>query len=424
LDVAVVAAPSGEGVDLKLAEFEGLGCTATCYEDDGHNEPALDGIPLRAALSGFDLVWFEDSVLELPDRPSIVAIVASAVAFGVPVFAPRERFVTPAGLRTRVGPTPADATAAVRDTSEPKTPSGGLDQLQRHYARMAAIRDYGTDRPQDTLLLLNEELGELAHALRTAIGLERSHLSRNLKVAEELADVQLYVLHLANITGTSLGRAVREKEVLNHRRWQAKYPTVLGERTPHYLAIEGIIGCGKSTVAGICAGRLGVAPTLERVAEHPFLERFYTDPERYAVEVELTFILMRWHELRDQLASLRVIADFAPYKDLLFSEILLSGFDLDLVHHLYDHFWQSAPRPTIAVFLDVTPEVALERIQKRGRAFELGIDIAYLEALRAVYHRNLKNLGQHVVALSVRAEWSPERVADEILAVAQEHGFG
>jgi deoxyadenosine/deoxycytidine kinase/NTP pyrophosphatase (non-canonical NTP hydrolase) len=424
LDVLAAVAAGPRTADLLRAEATGAACRITFAEHAVEADLLIGpGVKARDALHDFDLVWLDESLNCNLDDPVFVALAAAAAAMELPIFASRPG-ASALGLRVERAQTLSDALRAVRSTTTAVAPRHGLIRLQRHYARMAAIREYGTASPQDTLLLLNEEIGELAHALRNRLKLGRTHLERNIHVAEEIADVQLYLLHMANITQTPLAAAVHEKEKLNHERWQAKNPTVLGEKTPQYLAIEGIIGSGKTTVAGLCADRLGIPATFERVDDHPFLARFYTDPARYAVEVELAFILMRWHELRDRLTEERIVADYAPFKDIVFSQVLLSGYDLDLVRNLFDHFWQRAPRPTVTVYLEVGVELALARIQKRARPYEMEIDLDYLCALRDSYHRNLGQLGERVVPLRVRGEWTPEQVADAVVDAAVKEGFG
>lgn len=94
----------------------------------------------------------------------------------------------------------------------------GLATLQSYYARAAAMRGYGSESPRDCLLLLTEEVGELARAIRKSAGLVRHGSYADADSCAELADVQLYVVHLANVLGVDLGRAVAEKDAVNAAR--------------------------------------------------------------------------------------------------------------------------------------------------------------------------------------------------------------
>lgn len=112
-----------------------------------------------------------------------------------------------------------------RDNAENSTPtfkSGvGLKAIQKYYARTAKRRGWDEETAKDTLLLLTEELGELARAVRKHLGMNRDH-TYDVEMSDELADVQLYLVHLANQTGIDLGDAVTKKEAKNELRFKAK----------------------------------------------------------------------------------------------------------------------------------------------------------------------------------------------------------
>ena len=111
---------------------------------------------------------------------------------------------------------PAIPAAAARKIV--RTPASPLRDLQSYYGRMAAQRGFERETAQDTMLLLTEEVGELARAIRKSVGLARAEAS-GTETGAELADVVLYLLHLANIVGVDLADAVREKEQRNHARY-------------------------------------------------------------------------------------------------------------------------------------------------------------------------------------------------------------
>ena len=99
-------------------------------------------------------------------------------------------------------------------------PGTGVGRLQRYYATVAARRGWANESPRDTLLLMTEEMGELARAVRMAEGLDRQHSDSGSNLAEELADVQLYLVHLANALGLDLAAAVSQKEARNSARFE------------------------------------------------------------------------------------------------------------------------------------------------------------------------------------------------------------
>lgn len=141
-----------------------------------------------------------------------------ATALGIPVFAatlPSDPALAASVVQVS---TPRDVDLATLEAVG--LPGSGLDRLQRYYRRTAERRGWSAESPKDTLLLLTEELGELARAVRKLEGLERHHAEAGLHdAAAELADVQLYVVHLANALGLELADAVTLKERVNSRRF-------------------------------------------------------------------------------------------------------------------------------------------------------------------------------------------------------------
>ena len=180
---------------------------------------------------------------------------------------------------------------------------------------------------------------------------------------------------------------------------------------------------GKSTTTQLLSDRLGIPPGFEPVDEHPFLEAFYRDTELHALKLELTFLLLHSFAVEQFDAAGWTVADFSPYKDLVFSRINLTGEDLRLVEQTYDHVWRGDELPEVVVFLDVPVQVCFERMRRRGRAYEQGVPISYLRRLRDSYLASLRQLGRKVVRLELAGVESPDLVADRVLAATAEHGF-
>ncbi|MEM9386321.1 MAG: deoxynucleoside kinase [Pseudomonadota bacterium] len=158
-----------------------------------------------------------------------------------------------------------------------------------------------------------------------------------------------------------------------------------------YLAVEGPIGVGKSTLARALAERLGGELVLEEPHANPFLERFYREPRTAALPTQLTFLLQRSRQAQqlrqaDMFAPVRV-ADFMLDKDRLFARLTLDDDEYSLYEQLYERLAMDAPVPDLVIYLQAGPDVLLERIARRGIACEQRIERRYLERLGDAYSR-------------------------------------
>ena len=158
-----------------------------------------------------------------------------------------------------------------------------------------------------------------------------------------------------------------------------------------YIAIEGPIGAGKTSLAKRLAERLGGATLLEQPDANPFLPRFYLDRARYALPAQLFFLFQRIDQLRaaaqpDLFARL-TIADFLLEKDPLFAGLTLAADELALYRRIYDTLRPQAPRPDLVIYLHAAAPTLLERVQRRGVDYEYPISEPYLNALGEAYGR-------------------------------------
>jgi deoxyadenosine/deoxycytidine kinase len=158
-----------------------------------------------------------------------------------------------------------------------------------------------------------------------------------------------------------------------------------------YIAIEGPIGSGKTSLARRLAARLGADLLLEQPGENPFLARFYQDMARYALPTQLFFLFQRARQLEPlaqrDLFSRPTVADFLIDKDPLFARITLSAEELALYQRIYDALRPQAPVPDLVIYLQAQPQVLIERVRRRAAEFERGIDEAYLAVLAEGYTR-------------------------------------
>lgn len=186
----------------------------------GEEDQEPHSIELRhlTAIQRADLVWFHSPKGYV--GPSGAMELGFANAMGVPVFS--RTLPDDPTLRDFVSlvTSPADAIAGLpRPLRNP--PARSLVALQRYYAKVASERGYSDEDVRDCLILLVEEVGELAHAVRKSLGLKRHAAYDNTSVAQEMADLQLYLLHMANIMNIDLATAVERKEEENANRFVA-----------------------------------------------------------------------------------------------------------------------------------------------------------------------------------------------------------
>ena len=155
-----------------------------------------------------------------------------------------------------------------------------------------------------------------------------------------------------------------------------------------YLAIDGVIGVGKTTLTRLLQSAFSANILLEVFEENPFLSDFYGDRARYAFQTQIFFLLSRYHQQRavpELLAKGALIADYTFAKDALFARINLSGEDLSLYRRLHDALAEKIPHPDLVVYLRAPTPVLMQRIAQRGRAYERQMDPAYIAALVDAY---------------------------------------
>ncbi|MGG6312860.1 deoxynucleoside kinase [Paenibacillus macerans] len=167
-----------------------------------------------------------------------------------------------------------------------------------------------------------------------------------------------------------------------------------------FIAVEGAIGAGKTTLATMLAERFDFALLKEIVEENPFLDKFYQNIEEWSFQLEMFFLCNRYKQLEDaakHYVSQRrpVVSDYHIYKNLIFAQRTLNGGKLDKYRQIYHLLTDDLPKPNFIVYIKADLATLLQRIEKRGRPFEQNFDAGYLEGLIEDYEAAITYIKMH-----------------------------
>ena len=157
-----------------------------------------------------------------------------------------------------------------------------------------------------------------------------------------------------------------------------------------YIAIEGVIGVGKTTLARLLQPAFQAGLMLEVFEENPFLSDFYADRQRYAFQTQIFFLLSRYHQQRRTVAELigqfdSLIADYTFEKDALFAHINLMGDELEMYYRVHEALAEKIVFPDLVVYLRADTDVLMQRITLRDRPYERNMERGYIEELNQGY---------------------------------------
>lgn len=164
----------------------------------------------------------------------------------------------------------------------------------------------------------------------------------------------------------------------------------------NYIAIEGNIGAGKTSLATQMSNDFNAKLILERFADNPFLPKFYKEPQRYAFTLEMSFLADRYQQISDDLSQLDlfkdfIVSDYDVFKSLIFSKITLPEDEFRLYRKLFYQVYKDIAKPDLYVYLYQNTERLQKNIKKRGRDYEQNIEDDYLDKINAGYLEFLKN---------------------------------
>jgi len=165
----------------------------------------------------------------------------------------------------------------------------------------------------------------------------------------------------------------------------------------NFIAIEGNIGAGKTTLSNMLAAHFNARLVLEQFSENPFLPEFYINPHKVAFPLELSFLADRYGQLKQDLINLDLfneltVADYFIYKSLIFASNNLKEDELLLYQRLFDIIASSLPKPDLLIYLYLDTVQLKKNIIKRGRSYELNIKTEYLEQIQNRYLSFLQGL--------------------------------
>jgi len=156
-----------------------------------------------------------------------------------------------------------------------------------------------------------------------------------------------------------------------------------------YLAIEGVIGVGKTSLARLLQPVFNAELLLEVFEENPFLSDFYSDRHRYAFQTQIYFLLSRYrqqhHAVPEALTNGDLIADYTFAKDALFAGLNLTGDEIETYQLVHKALAERIPLPDLIVYLRVSTEVAMQRISMRDRSYERNMEVSYIDELNVAY---------------------------------------
>lgn len=164
----------------------------------------------------------------------------------------------------------------------------------------------------------------------------------------------------------------------------------------NYIAIEGNIGAGKTTLSNKLAEDFNAKLVLERFADNPFLPKFYEDQSRYAFPLEMSFLADRYQQISDDLAQFDlfkdfVVADYHIFKSLIFAKVTLAEDEFRLYKTMFDIIYKEMPKPDLYIYLYQNTERLLQNIKLRGRSYEQEIPAEYLEKINSGYLDYIKS---------------------------------
>ncbi|MCB0457501.1 MAG: 2-amino-4-hydroxy-6-hydroxymethyldihydropteridine diphosphokinase [Flavobacteriaceae bacterium] len=211
-------------------------------------------------------------------------------------------------------------------------------------------------------------------------------------VLQPLAELNNHIIHpkLQKNVVWLLAKTTDQSDITKLSKWLKNPKNDYSLSAYKYIAIEGNIGAGKTSLAQQMSLDFNAKLILERFKENPFLPKFYEEPQRYAFPLEMSFLADRYQQLVEDITQYDlfkdcVVADYDVYKSMIFAKITLTEEEFTLYRKLFNLMHKELAKPDLYVYLYQTTERLLENIKKRGRKFEQSIEAAYLKKINEGY---------------------------------------
>jgi deoxyguanosine kinase len=181
---------------------------------------------------------------------------------------------------------------------------------------------------------------------------------------------------------------------------------LIREKLFMYIAIEGVIGVGKTTLARLLQPAFEADVLLEVFEENPFLSDFYGDRARYAFQTQIFFLLSRYRQQNNNVPNIlgagkSLIADYTFAKDALFAGINLKGDELEMYGKVHEALGEKIPKPDLLVYLQATTDTLMQRIAFRDRSYERQMERSYIDELNVAYEEFFSKPLDHTPILKI-----------------------
>ena len=290
----------------------------------------------------------------------------------------------------------------VRSTKSPTKLLDNILKIEKKLGRERAIGSGYVSRTIDIDILL---IGDL---IKESARLEIPHpeIQNRKFVLQPLAELNSSLIHpkFSKNVIKLLSETKDDSPIEKQSKWLRNPRKDYDLSKFNYIAIEGNIGAGKTSLTTQLAQDFNAKLILERFKDNPFLPKFYKNPQRYAFPLEMSFLADRYQQLLDDITQFDlfkdcVIADYDAYKSMIFAKVTLQEEEFNLYKKLFQLMHKELPKPDVYVYLYQNTDRLLENIKKRGRKYEQTIEASYLQKINDGYLEFIKSQHQDSIKI-------------------------